>query len=84
METVKKILNLLLALAFLFWSYAFVSDCLRVNNGGRAKYCVKDTVYDQNDGSTEECLGLGYKVYYYNRSSVDIAKEIGPFWMAMR
>ena len=84
MKTVKNIFNLLFTLAFLFWSYAFVSDCLRVNNGGVAKYCVKHIIYDQTDGSTEECLGLGYKVYYYDRTSVDITKEMGPFWMAMR
>jgi len=58
-----------------------ISDYQKVKNDKKPTFCIRQTLYDYIDGSVEECLGIGYKVYYYNRENVDIKTKFGPFWM---
>jgi len=80
----KKVLNVLIILIFIVWCYLIISDYLRVKNDKKAIYCLEHVIYDYTDGSVEECVGLGYKVYYYDRTSVNVKTEFGPFWKKMK
>lgn len=81
---IKKILNICILSFFVFWVYAIVTDFQKVKNDDKAVYCIRQTLYDYTDGSVEECLGLGYKVFYYNRTSINAKTDFGPFWMKLR
>ncbi len=81
---IKKILNLIIILLFIAWVYIIISDYLRFKNQEKVNFCIKNTVYDYEDGSTSECIGLCYKIYYYNRTSLNIKSEFGPFWIKMK
>lgn len=81
---IKKIFNILILILFISWIYIIFSDLSRVKNDEKAKFCIKNTIYDYVDGSVEECTGLGYKVYYYDRPSVNVKTEFGPFWKEMQ
>ena len=80
----RKIFNVVILFLFFCWSYVIISDFIEVKNGNKASFCIRHTIYDYTDGSVEECMGLGYKVYYYNRSSVNIKTEFGPFWKKIK
>lgn len=81
---IKKLFSILLLLIFIGWCYILFSDYSKVKEGNKAKHCIKHTIYEYEDGSVKECTGLGYKVYYYNRESVNVKTEFGPFWMSIK
>lgn len=80
----KRIFHILILLLFIGWTYIIFSDLSKVKEGNKAKFCLKNTIYDYVDGSVEECTGLGYKVYYYDRTSVNVKTEFVPFWKEMQ
>lgn len=61
-------------LARIFWIVVIVFMCLwtfefyRVRNGKEPLFCLSNRIYTYVDGVTEECIGLGYKVYEYRRN----------------
>ena len=61
-------------IARIFWIVVIVLMCLwtfefyRVRNGEDPKFCISNRIYTYVDGVTEECIGLGYKVYEYRRN----------------
>lgn len=81
---VKKVFNIVIAILFVVWCYLLITDYFRVKNDEKAKYCIEHAIYDYTDGSVEECVGLGYKVYYYNRPNINVKAEFGPFWIKMK
>ena len=42
-------------------------------------FCIKKGTTKYDDGEVKWCLGAGYKIYDYNRTSFK-AIEFGPFW----
>ena len=61
-------------LARIFWIIVIALMCLwtfefyRVRNGKDPMFCLSNRIYTYVDGVTEECIGLGYKVYEYRRN----------------
>ena len=80
----KKIFNIIIVILFVFWLYMIGSDYTKVTNGEKAVFCLEHIIYDYEDGSVEECVGLGYKVYYYDRDSLNAKTDFGPFWIKMK
>ena len=33
--------------------------------------------------TTDECIGLGYKVFTYNRKSIKLKRQFSPFFIKM-
>ncbi len=66
-DNMKKFLSTLfwiLVIALMcLWTYEFY----RVRNGYKPQFCIKENLHVYADGDTEECIGLGYKVYTYDR-----------------
>lgn|SRR5574344_630785 len=60
-------------LSFIFWLIVIVLMCLwtyefyRVRNGLDPQFCIKNNTHTYADGVTTECIGIGYKVYKYDR-----------------
>lgn len=81
---IKRILDVLIIILFIGWLYMIVTDYVKVKNGEKAVFCLEHVIYDFIDGSAEECKALGYKVYYYDRDSLNVKTDFGPFWMEMK
>lgn len=66
----KKILGtifwIIVIILMCLWTYEFY----RVRNGLDPQFCIKKVTHTYSDGVTEECIGLGYKVYKYNRDNL--------------
>ena len=77
-------------LTYIFWTmlvlllFAWVFDYVKVVNGNAPQLCVHRKTHSFDDGNVEECIGLGYKVYNYDRSSLGVKTQFGPFFMKMR
>lgn len=62
------------ALKRLFWVIVILLIALntfefyRVRNGKQPMFCLKKNEHLYMDGITNECIGLGYKVYEYKRT----------------
>lgn len=60
----------------LFWIIVILLMCLwtfefyRIRNGYNPMFCFKTSTHTYTDGTTTECIGLGYKVYKYNRTDL--------------
>ena len=46
------------------WTFEFY----RVRNGVDPMFCIKEEEKVYEDGTVGECIGIGYKVYKYNRN----------------
>ena len=42
-------------------------------------FCINEEVIKYEDGETYKCVGLGYKMYRYNRTCSGI--QFGPFFL---
>ncbi len=74
---------------YVFWigivglAIIWLTEFVLVKNDQDPLLCL-DTKYHQfDDGDVTECIGLGYKVYNYERESIT-AREFGPFFIGMR
>ncbi|MBR1376357.1 MAG: hypothetical protein IJ565_00880 [Bacilli bacterium] len=58
----------------IFWIIVILLMCLatfefyRVRNGLKPMFCIKEDTHTYDDGTTNVCIGLGYKVYEYKRN----------------
>ena len=81
---IRKIISIVITLLVLAWVAIVFYDYYRVTKEEEPKFCIKETVKDYDDGSTYECVGLGYKVYVYDRAGMKEAYEFGPFFIEER
>ena len=84
MKVVKKVISIVFTVVFICWICMVVYESYMVTRGEQPKFCIKTEEHKYEDGVTTECLELGYKVYTYDRSSIDIQVEFGPFWISER
>lgn len=74
---------------FIFWVIilglfaVWVTDFMRVRDDKKPMFCIKKIEHKYDDGTTEECVGLGYKVYTYNRKSINLKSQFAPFFVRM-
>ena len=57
-----------------------VIDFINVNQEKEPIFCNHEEWTQYDDGTVELCVGVGYKVYRYNRESIK-GSEFGPFWI---
>lgn len=81
MKVVKKVISVIFMVIFICWLSLIVYESYMVTRGEQPKFCIKTEEHKYDDGVTTECLGLGYKVYMYDRSSIEVQVEFGPFWI---
>lgn len=75
---------------FIFWAviivllFTWIMDYVHVRNNEKPSFCLKKITHKFDDGKVEECVGLGYKVYTYNRTSMTNGSEFVPFFIDMK
>lgn len=78
------IINIALWVLLIAWMVIVLVDYFKVRDDKEPVFCwwnEKTTTYE--NGTVEECTGLGYKVIKYNREDFK-AIEFGPFWIKDR
>lgn len=83
-DTLKLIGILILWSILLIMVFAWIVDYNRVRDDKKPMYCITSKVHRFDDGSVEECIGLGYKVYNYNRLSLTKGMRFTPFFRKMK
>ena len=68
----------------IIWIIIFFIDYFRARQSKTPLFCISEETKEYDDGTVYSCTGLGYKMYQYNRSSVDATVEFGPFFIKER
>ena len=76
---ILRLFDILLWVLLLGWMAICITDFIQVQREAKTVFCRKFEVTEYPDGTVESCTGLGYKVFYYKRTSYK-AFEFGPFW----
>ena len=79
----SRIMNIVLWVILLGWMAICLTDFYNVSKEKEPMFCIKTETTTYDDGTVDMCLGLGYKVYNYKRTSYT-AIEFGPFWTTDR
>lgn len=78
-KTISAIITILLLALAVIWIWEYVE----VQKGFKPKFCLKENEYTYDDGKTYECVGPGYNVYRYERTSIN-AIQFVPFFVKMQ
>lgn len=83
----KKGLILLLKIivlgVFLAWVFIVFIDYFKTRKDEKPIFCISEKTYEYADGTTYECVGIGYKMYKYERDSIN-ATEFGPIFIEQK
>lgn len=63
--------------------FVWIFDFLKVKNEEKPVFCIQEKTHEFDDGTVEECVGLGYRVYMYDRDSIDVKVQFSPFFIGM-
>ena len=83
-EIGRKIWDIVFWIVFAVVALTWVVDFFRVSDRKDPMFCLNKKTQTFEDGTVEQCTGLGYKVYEYNRSSLDSGIQFGPFFIKMK
>lgn len=79
----KKVWNIVFWTLFVCIFAIWIIDFVQVKREKEPIFCISEKVHEYEDGTTNECVGLGYKVYTYNRKSLNIKSQFSPFFVKM-
>lgn len=68
----------------IIWIICFFVDYFRARQAKIPVFCFNKTVQTYDDGTVTSCTGLGYKMYKYDRLSIPIKVQFGPFFIKER
>ena len=74
-----RIMNVILWILLFVWMGICLIDFYKVHVDKDPMFCIKKETTKYEDGTVDSCLGLGYKIYNYKRTSF-MGVEYGPFW----
>ena len=75
----SRIMNVVLWIILFAWIAVCVVDFYRTQKGNKPLFTFTHDVIKYEDGKVDSYLGLGYKVYKYERKCFN-GYEFGPFW----
>ena len=83
---VKKgeVFKVVLLAIIIIWIIIFFIDYFIARQSKTPLFCISEETKEYDDGTVYSCTGLGYKMYKYDRSSVDATVEFGPFFIKER
>ena len=81
-KQILTVLKVLVLILIVVWVATVLFDYFKAKNNENPKFCLREETHVYADGTTYECLGLGYKIYRYERSFR--AVEFGPFFIKER
>lgn len=80
---VKIIFDVVFWVCFVFLVVIWVIDFVKVQQKSEPVFCISEKTHEFEDGTVDECTGLGYKVFIYKRKSIE-AYQFGPFFIKMK
>ena len=83
---IKKgdIIKIVILAIIIVWIICFFIDYFRARQSKDPIFCLIKETKEYDDGTVFSCTGLGYKMYRYNRTSIDTNLEFGPFFIKER
>lgn len=78
-ERLKKVLNIVLWVILFGWIVICFTDFILTKTEKEPIFCTFSKTTEYDDGEVESCIGLGYKVYNYDRESFS-GIEFAPIW----
>ena len=81
---IKIIVNILFWGVLSILSIIWITDFTRVQKEEKPLFCISKKILEFEDGTVDECIGLGYKFYQYNRESINGARQFSPFYIPMK
>jgi len=88
MEFVKpkkgEIIKIAVLAVIIIWIICFFIDYFRARQLKMPIFCLSKTEQKYDDGKVTTCHGLGYKMYKYERTSIPISVQFGPFFIKER
>ena len=79
----KKVWNIVFWTLFVCLFTVWIIDFIQVKREEEPIFCISEKIHEYEDGTTKECVGLGYKVYTYDRKSLNIKSQFSPFFVKM-
>lgn len=79
----RKIFDVVFWVCITILAAIWLTDFFRIKSDNDPMFCLSKKTHDFDDGTVEECKGLGYKVYEYNRKSLN-GYQFGPFFAKMK
>lgn len=80
----KLIFNIIFWLTISVLLFTWIMDYINVRNNKKPSFCLKNITHKFDDGNVTECVGLGYKVFNYDRASMTKGSEFVPFFINMK
>ncbi|MEG0994749.1 MAG: hypothetical protein RSE91_02100 [Bacilli bacterium] len=80
----KLVFNIIFWVAIVILLVLWVTDFMNVSKSKEPRFCIKNNVYKYDDGKIYECVGAGYKVVKYERTSKPKSIEFVPFFVKVR
>lgn len=85
METRKRdIIKIVIIGLVITWIICFFIDYIRARQQKMPIFCVKEVTTTYDDGEVQTCIGLGYKMIKYQRTSIPVGIDFGPFFIKER
>jgi hypothetical protein len=81
---IKKVWDVVFWIGITLLAAIWLTDFIKVQNEEKPKFCLVEKTHKFDDGTVNECIGLGYKVYIYNRDSINDARQFSPFFIGMK
>lgn len=80
---VKKIWDITFWVVICILAFIWIFDFIKVKKNEHPMFCLAKNTYTFSDGTVDECIGLGYKVYEYHRTNLNVSTQFSPFFMGM-
>ena len=80
----QKIFDIVFWVAIIILAFVWLTDFIRLQNEKEPVFCLTEKTHKFKDGTVDECIGLGYKIYDYNRESINIKHQFSPFFVGMK
>ena len=78
-ELRSKVINITLWVLLVGWIAICFTDFILTKTENKPVFCTFSKTVEYEDGTVKSCIGLGYKVYNYDRDSFT-GIEFAPLW----
>lgn len=81
---VKIVFDVVFWVGIIVLAAIWITDFVKIQNEEKPMFCLVQKTHEFEDGTVDECIGLGYKIYEYNRESLNNARQFSPFFVGMK
>lgn len=80
----SEIVKVVVLSIIIIWIICFFIDYFRARQIKMPLFCIHEEIKEYEDGKVYSCTALGYKMYKYERTSIPISVQFGPFFIQER